>query len=283
MNDSAPDISNLGALPVDCISVEVGDFSLAQTIESGQCFRFEKLDENDYSLIALDTRLRLRQSGDKLFVQGCAEDDFARRFRGYFSLDDDYGEIKSLLAQDERLKTAISFAPGLRVLRQPLWETLCSFILSQNNNIKRIKGIIARLCRCFGDDLGGFYSFPSAERLAALEPEALGELRCGFRDKYVVDAARRFANEDISEHTLRAAPLGEARAQLTAIFGVGPKVADCVLLFGAARLDAFPRDVWVNRIMARLFPEGLPEFAKPYAGIAQQYLFHYARLSGEFQ
>ena len=161
---------------------------------------------------------------------------------------------------------------------QSPWETLCSFIISQNNNIKRIAGIIERLCENFGDELGdGVYSFPSAEKLACLSVDDLSVLRSGFRAKYIIDAAKKVSSNEVDFKKVASAELSEARAELMKITGVGPKVADCALLFGFHRLDAFPTDVWIKRALSYLYPNGFPDFADQYKGIAQQYLFHYVR------
>jgi N-glycosylase/DNA lyase len=162
-------------------------------------------------------------------------------------------------------------------MRQPVFETLITFIISQNNNIPRISGIVERLCDNFGEDRGGYRDFPSAETLSELSTFDLAPIRAGFRDKYIIDAARNWVDGTVREEFLKTAPLDSARDMLMKIKGVGPKVADCVLLFSANRLETFPKDVWIKRAMESLFPDGLPECAREYAGIAQQYIFHYAR------
>lgn len=168
---------------------------------------------------------------------------------------------------DERLQECLRFAPGVRILRQEGFETLISFLFSQNNNVPRIKGIIERLCCSFGDPIGeGLYGFPSPERLAALSEEELAPLRCGWRGAYVLDAARKVASGTVDLKTAASLPMGEARQALQTIKGVGPKVAECVLLYGLGRLEAFPLDVWMKRAMAQFFPGYTPESFGPYAG-----------------
>lgn len=260
--------------------IDVGDFSLAETLECGQCFRWRKQAEDVYTGVAHDRSVTISQRGDELEIEGCDRADYDAWLRSYLSLDEPYDEYKAILSRDDTLRRAICFARGIRVMKQPLWETLCSFIISQNNNISRIASIVGMLCRRFGENLGGYYGFPSPERLAELEVGDLACLMCGYRDVYILDAARRFTSGEIDGEYLRAAPLDDARKMLLTIKGVGPKVADCALLFGARRYDAFPQDVWIKRAMSQLFPDGLPEFALPIAGIAQQYIFHYARKSG---
>ena len=137
-----------------------------------------------------------------------------------------------------------------------------------------------RLCESFGEEITeGFYSFPSAERLASLTVEDLAVLRSGFRAKYILDAARKVASGEIDLEALKTEGLDDAREKLMTIYGVGAKVADCTLLFGLSHIDAFPKDVWIKRAMAKLFDGELPACAVPYAGIAQQYIFHYARMT----
>ncbi|MCL2539224.1 MAG: DNA-3-methyladenine glycosylase 2 family protein [Oscillospiraceae bacterium] len=259
-------------------SVSTNLFSLADTLECGQCFRFRKISENVYSGVALGRSIELCQRGEELLVGGISEQVFRAKYLSYFALDVDYAKIHAELGKDATLRAIIDFAPGIRVLRQPLFESLISFILSQNNNIKRITGIVERLCRRFGEELpGGDYDFPTPQAIAGLSSEDLVDVRCGYRGDYIIDAARRWLTKEIDADSIKNAPLAEARSQLLKIRGVGPKVADCVLLFGAGRLDAFPEDVWIKRAMREFFPDGLPAAAAPYAGVAQQYIFHYAR------
>ena len=160
---------------------------------------------------------------------------------------------------------------------QEPWETLCSFIISQNNNIPRIKGIIDRLCMNFGENQNGVYTFPSANIIAKLSLEDLSVLRSGFRAKYILDAAKKVSSGEIDLDTLKSMDIDSARQELMKIKGVGPKVADCTLLFALEHIEAFPKDVWIKRAMEKLFGGQLPECAVPYAGIVQEYIFYYAR------
>ncbi|MEG0751874.1 MAG: DNA glycosylase [Oscillospiraceae bacterium] len=264
-------------------TVTTSDFSLGQTLECGQCFRWRPDSDGRYVGVAHGKLLSISQCGDTLEIEGCGQEEYEEWLRSYLGLDEPYDSFKATLSRDAVLCDAISYAPGIRVMKQPLWETLCSFIISQNNNITRITKIVDTLCRCFGTDLGGYFDFPSPRALAELDRADLACLVCGYRDVYIMDAAQRFANGLIDENFVQSAPLCDARDHLMTIKGVGPKVADCVLLFGAQRYDAFPRDVWIKRAMAELFPNGLPDYALPIAGIAQQYIFHYARKSGIFE
>ena len=209
----------------------------------------------------------------------------------FFALDVDY------TAMDERIKAAVpseimhgavEFGQGIRILRQDGFEALCSFILSQNNNIPRIKGLIESLCRTYGepfaDRYGTHYAFPTPEALAAVSEAELRALRVGFRAPYLVDAARRWVNGEIDTRVLKNGTYGEAEAMLTRIHGVGPKVAACVLLFGFGRTDAFPVDVWIKKVLATHFGGTFPtEILADAAGIAQQYLFYFGRYSDLFK
>ena len=173
---------------------------------------------------------------------------------------------------------------GIRILHQKPWEALCSFIISQNNNIPRIMGIIDRLCENFGEKKGeNDYAFPSYESLKSLTVEDLSPLRAGFRHKYIVDAVQKLCSGEIELEKIKEMPIEEARTELMKIKGVGAKVAECTLLYGFGRKEAFPVDVWVKKIMAEMYPEGLPECCKNIEGIAQQYLFHWRRNSDLFK
>ena len=254
---------------------EVPWLELEPTLDSGQCFRFRREEDGCWTGVAGQHPLTLRETSDGLLFIGIAREEFEGFWRGYFDLDRDYEAIVAGFPDDERLQECLRFAPGVRILRQEGFETLISFLFSQNNNVPRIKGIIERLCCSFGDPIGeGLYGFPSPERLAALSEEELAPLRCGWRGAYVLDAARKVASGTVDLKTAASLPMGEARQALQTIKGVGPKVAECVLLYGLGRLEAFPLDVWMKRAMAQFFPGYTPESFGPYAGVAQQAVFH---------
>lgn len=249
------------------------DFDLDETLDCGQAFRWEKADcgyNCTYNGYFLDKPLKISYDGERFIFHDTSEEDFLSIWADYFDLSTDYGKIKSQLSKDETLKKACDFAGGIRLLKQDSWECLCSFIISQNNNIPRIKGIISRLCEHYGH-------FPSAAELAAETVESLGYLRSGFRAKYIIDAAVKTACGMIDLEKTAQMPLEEARKSLIGIKGVGPKVAECVLLFGMHRTEAFPIDVWIKRVMENYYPNGLPDCTKGIEGTAQQYLFHYIR------
>lgn len=252
-----------------------GGLDLDATLSSGQCFRWEKAD-GVWQGVAGRQFARIRVQDGALWADcPAAEDGFWRR---YFALDMDYGAIQAQFAGSRRLAECVAAAPGLRVLRQPFFEVLCTFLISQNNNIPRIRGIVSRLCALCGEELpGGRRAFPTPEALAAQTPGSMAVLRAGWRADYLLEAARAAAAGDISAEALAALPLPAARAWLMTLKGVGPKVADCVLLYGLGFWDAWPEDVWIKKAMATLFPKGKPRASAGYGGIAQQYIFEYAR------
>ena len=261
----------------------ISDFDLTKIFECGQCFRWNE-ENSSYIGVAFGRAARLRRSGESVFISGTIE-DFESLWCGYFDLDRDYVEIRQRLCVDEFMKRATFFGEGIRILRQDKWEALCSFIISQNNNIPRIKSIIDSLCREFGDAVHfedkTYYTFPSAEKLAVLDTDALATLRCGYRAEYIISAAKMVADGAIDLDALAKSSPDNARAELKKIHGVGDKVADCVMLFGLHMLDAFPLDVWMKRAVIKHFGAGFdPSIFSPYAGIAQQYIFHYTRNKG---
>lgn len=253
-------------------------FDLARTLDCGQAFRWVQTGENEWHGVAFSRALTLRKSENGIEFLGTTAEDFENIWCGYFDLNRDYDSLCNRFMQDSHLKTAVTECSGIRVLNQEPWEAICSFIISANNNIPRIKGIIDRLCRLFGDDLGnGDFSFPSAEKIAGAGIDALAPIRAGFRAKYIIDAAEKVSKGEIDFEKIRTASLCDARDELIKIKGVGEKVAQCAMLYGFGKADAFPVDVWVRRIVEELYPDGLPECMGEEKGIAQQYLFHWRR------
>lgn len=255
------------------VILKQSDFDLDETLDCGQAFRWAKTADGEYTGAFVNKPLTIRclDKADGVFeLENTTEQDFLEIWRQYFDLDTDYGELKRRYSEDETLSKACAFAGGIRILRQDSWEALSSFIISQNNNIPRIKGIIGRLCEHYG-------GYPSVEQMSGETPESLGFLRAGFRAKYLTDAVEKLMSGKVDIDAAKLMSIDDARAELMKIKGVGPKVADCAMLFGMYRIDAFPKDVWVKRVMAQYYPDGLPECVKSTEGIAQQYLFHYIR------
>ncbi|MDE6520540.1 MAG: DNA-3-methyladenine glycosylase 2 family protein [Ruminococcus sp.] len=248
------------------------DFGLDDTLDCGQAFRWKKIQSDyrcTYTGSFLDNGLTISEVVDGEFIfHDTTESDFLEKWVNYFDFETDYSELKKEFSQDKTLAEACKFAGGIRLLRQDSWECLISFILSQNNNIPRIKGIIDRLCNNYG-------GFPKLEQMRGITPESLKYLRCGFRDKYICDAVEQVNNGTVNLAEIAEMPINDARNALKIIKGVGNKVADCVLLFGMYRTEAFPVDVWIKRVLEEYYPNGFPKFSN--TGIAQQYLFHYMR------
>ncbi len=267
-------------------SVVLEDFAkklcLPQTLDCGQAFRWNELSDGSFEGVAGGYYLKVAEVGDDIVLFDTDMATFEGFWRNYLDIDRDYDAIKARLATDDTMRTAIEYAPGIRILRQEPWETLVSFIISSNNNIKRIKGIIERLCVLCGDCIDGtHYAFPTPQQLAQLTEEELLPLKSGYRLKFIMDCARKIADGAVSLDEIASASTPQAQKLLRQINGVGPKVADCVLLFGFARVESFPVDVWIRRVMDTLYPQGMPECFGAEAGIAQQYLFHYARNHAE--
>ncbi len=258
---------------------------LEDTFLCGQCFRWEK-DENGvfYGVVGNAAVKAYYHDKNTIYIESSNPD--LVYWSRYLNFSNDYNEIEKKLWQDELLRPCIEMGRGIRILRQELWETIVSFIISANNNIPRIKRIIGKLCEMFGEriefDGKVFYGFPSPETLAALELEDLKEIRAGFRDKYILDAARRVASGEINLTELEKMNDVDAKKELMKIKGVGSKVADCILLFSLGRYKTFPQDVWIKRILNEIYGVeekeigafALEKFGN-YGGIAQQYLYYY--------
>ena len=296
-------------------SQNYGFLNLRQTLTSGQCFRAfpvsmtgGRLNSKNVSAsrandgsnsekwviyAGVDENVRcLTVTQDNL--RPIIRDPFWMR---YFDLDFDYDSVKKELSLlDLTLKKAIDFASGIVILNQDPWEALCSFVVSQNNNIKRIAGIISRMCEKFGKtsdnslaesflpDEGlqavnttSLHGFPSAETLSRATEEELRQCGLGFRAEYISCVSRAVCNGEVDFDELKNAHLNDAVKKLTRIKGIGPKVASCALLFGIHRLDAFPIDTWIKKAMLEYYPGKDASFFGEYAGIAQQFLFYYIR------
>lgn len=259
------------------------DFDPKKIFECGQCFRWESLGRDSYQGVALGRLLKVWRDGDDICVNATAE-QFESIWREYFDLDLDYARVRERVSIDGYMKRACDYGAGIRILRQDGWEALCSFIISQCNNIPRIKGIVERLCAFAGEgkyqDGQEFFAFPSAGAVARLDEQELRVIRAGFRTPYIIDAARKVDSGELDLEKLARAATQEALAALKGVKGVGDKVAGCVMLFGMHHTQAFPVDVWMKRAISEHYGGKLsPDVFGPYAGIAQQYMFYYARSS----
>jgi len=289
-----------GSLPVTEVR-GITDLDIAKTFDCGQCFRFEPITdtrhEREWGGIAHGRAVSFASEGDILYVYNSTEREFEDIWRGYLALDTDYSAIAEDImsrSDSEALARAVKYGRGIRILRQERWETLCSFIISQNNNIPRIKKLIDAVSRSMGgkidtstmtahgasEEVG--YAFPRPEAIVAAGQEHLAELKTGFRAKYIFDAASRVSAGELDLDAVEAErSLSAASEALCSVKGVGPKVAACTLLFGFGRLESFPIDVWIKRAIEKYFPgEFSSDRLGPYAGVAQQYLFYYERYLG---
>ncbi len=253
------------------------NFDLAQTLDCGQAFRWAQNDNGVWRGIAFGKYIELYEKDSDIIITGSNQDDFENIWRNYFDLDRNYEQIINDISVNETVKKAAEYSSGIRLLNQEPWEAMCSFIISQNNNIPRIKGIVERLCESFGEKIEGGYTFPCAQTIAKLTVDDLAVIRSGFRAKYILDAAQKIASGEIDLEALKFIDYDTAREKIMTIKGVGPKVADCVLLYGLSHKNAFPRDVWINRALDSLFDGKIPDCVGNYGGIVQQYIFHYIR------
>ncbi len=261
----------------------VCDLNLAQTLDCGQSFRWKEQSDGSFKGVAFKKSVTVRLDGTDLYIENATKQDFESIWYNYFDFGLDYEKIRSDIAQIHPVLTkATQYASGIRILQQEPFETLCTFIISQNNNIKRIKGIVERLCQAFGEQIDeNEFAFPTVETMCLLSPENLAPLRAGFRNRYLIDASKKVASGEVDLSVCKTADYETAQKELMKIVGVGKKVADCTLLFGFHRIEAFPIDVWMKRAMEKLFPGLTAKDFGEYAGIAQQYIFHYSRMHPE--
>ena len=258
----------------------VQELNPQRTFDCGQCFRWNADAEGKYRGVASGKAAVVWAEAGRTYIECAAGDIYF--WRDYLDMETDYAEARRSIEVCDYLRECAAYGEGIRILRQDKWEALCSFILSQCNNIPRIKGIVEKLCSLYGEPVeapwGEARAFPTAERVADLSEEALAPLRSGYRAPYILAAARAVAGGDIDLDATALLPCGEARAELKKLNGVGDKVANCVVLFGLHQLDAFPADVWIKRALAANMPKGFdPSSLGKYAGLAQQYMFFHAR------
>lgn len=268
---------------------DVNCFNIEEILECGQCFRFEKLGELEYKIVAYGKVLNIKQNGNEVKMYPCTEYDYESIWKNYFDMDTDYNKIKIEISKNDIImKKAVEYAGGIRLLNQEPYECLLSFIISQNNNIPRIKGIIGRMSEKYGKCCEGEYLFPTLEELNIASEEDLFALRMGFRAKYIRDCLDRLLSKEVDLDKINDLTTEELLEMLLKIKGVGQKVADCTMLFSMGRREVFPTDVWVKRVMEHLYFNGndtnikdIHNFAENkwgnLAGYAQQYLFYYAR------
>lgn len=261
----------------------ISDFDPFKIFESGQCFRWNPAPDGSYIGVAKGLAARVRCDNGAVYITG-TEKDFNEVWYDYFDLGKNYEELRLQVSRDEYTAAAAEYGKGIRILAQDRWEALCSFIISQCNNIPRIKKIIEALCRLAGNkiDFMGetFYSFPDAEVLACMEPEELAPIRSGYRAPYIIAAARAVASGEADLEAMSCLDCASALKQLKKMQGVGEKVANCAVLYGLRIPTAFPVDVWIKRALAEHYPPDFdPSVFGDAAGLAQQYIYYYIRSS----
>lgn len=273
-------------------------FKAKDIFDCGQCFRWNEEPDGSYTGIFGHNVLNVKEEKD-IVITGICDGNIEDICKKYFDLDRNYEEIKETLSLiDDNMKESIKYGEGIRILNQDLWEMIISFIISANNNIPRIKGIIERMSAKYGQEIKfrgtSYYTFPTIDELSQASVKELKDLGLGFRDRYVYETTKKIKEGKINLENLKQESTNEVRKQLLTLTGVGPKVADCIMLFSTLkRFDVFPVDVWVRRVMNDLYihnedetkvnKKQIQEIARDkfgaLEGIAQQYLFYWKRES----
>lgn len=276
----------------------INSFELKDIFDCGQCFRWNEQEDGSYTGTFGNNVINVKKENEEITFEGICEKDIKETIENYFDLNRNYEEIKEQLSKiDENMKTSIEYGQGIRILNQDLWETIISFIISANNNIPRIKGIIERLSQKYGNEIEfneeKYYTFPTPEQLKGVSVEEYRKLGLGFRDIRLYETTKMILEKQVDLEKMRQNPnTVEVREELLKLSGVGPKVADCILLFSdLKRFEVFPIDVWVRRVMNDLYikQEDETKVSKKQiekiaqekfgnlAGLAQQYLFYWRR------
>lgn len=270
---------------------KIKDFNPVHTFECGQCFRWLRQEDGSYTGVVKGKVLNVSVVEGALILRNTNLEEFRNIWFDYFDLGSDYGEIKEAVMKDDNMKKATAFGWGIRLLKQDIWETLISFIISANNRIPRIMKTVGVIAQEYGDELEldkeRFYSFPDIKKLAQSTIEELEVCKGGFRCKYILNSSHLVSTGQVKLYQIPQMDTNGAREELMKFPGVGPKVADCVLLYSGTKYDVFPTDVWVKRVMEELYFKREASFAEiqgfagkyfgGLAGFAQQYLFYYAR------
>lgn len=280
------------------VITDVDSFELRDIFECGQCFRWNAKDDGSYTGVIKNGVINVKKINNDVIFEGICNGNIADICRDYFDLNRDYNKIKTTLSNvDEYLKESIEYGSGIRILNQDLWEMIISFIISANNNIPRIKGIIEKMSQKYGNKIvwkgKDYYIFPTIKQLSSASKDDLRALGMGFRDTYIFNTTNTIASGNIKlEELHNEKDTSKVREKLLTLSGVGPKVADCILLFSTLkRFDVFPIDVWVRRVMNDLYIKNedetkvskkeIEKLAKEkygdLEGIAQQYLFYWRR------
>ncbi|QYE97874.1 DNA-3-methyladenine glycosylase family protein [Paraclostridium sordellii] len=274
----------------------VSDFDPKHIFECGQCFRWKDQGDGSYTGVAKGRVINVSREGDTIYLKNTNLEDFNNIWKDYFDLDTDYSKIKNKLRNmDEYLEKATEFGWGIRLLRQDPWEMIISFIISSNNRIPMIQKAIKNLSREYGTYIGSYegedyYDFPTPQQLSEASIEEIRACSTGFRDKYIKSTTEEVIKNNDDVYSYRNLSTEDCIKELLKFNGIGPKVGDCIALFGMQKYDTFPVDVWVKRVMQEFYVEddmSLPKIRKyaidkfgDLSGFAQQYLFYYARELG---
>lgn len=275
------------------LKLNVNCFNLKYTLECGQCFRWKKIDEDYYVGVIKDRAIKVKQVDNTLYIISNNMDNLEEIVKNYFNLDLDYSSIEKRIAfVDDNIKKAVTNTTGLRFLKQDFFETLISYIISANNNIPRISKSVNEISKRYGKkiELDGeeYYLFPTPEELKDVSVDDYRNCGVGFRDKYIYNTVAKINNKEIDLEEMYKMDTDSLKKELLSLMGVGPKVADCILLFSCSRVEVFPIDTWVEKIMTKLYFDNkeatkkqIQEYAtnnfKNDAGIIQQHLFYNIR------
>lgn len=274
------------------LKLTVDHFNLKYTLECGQCFRWGKVDEDEYIGVIKDRVVRLKQINDTLYVWSNVKDNLEETIKEYLDLYKDYGKIESDISKiDENINKALQYSSGIHILNQAPFETIISYIISANNNIKRISRSVNEISKKYGKEVEfegkNYYLFPSIDEIKNITLDDLLAAGTGFRARYIMHDIMFFVNNPEFIQSINFLDTSCAKAELEKLMGIGPKVADCILLFAYKKSDVFPVDVWIKRIMEKLYfkrsvnIKEISKYAKDnykmYSGIVQQHLFQNVR------
>ncbi len=264
------------------MDITISNLNISEICESGQCFRMSLIDDSKsvYEVIAKDKYLTVSENAGTVTFN-CSKAEYDNFWKAYFDIDTDYGKIiKNIDKNDKYLCNAATYGSGIRILKQDLWEMIISFIISQRNNIKRIRKCIKLLCEKYGEEKcengNKYYAFPTVEALYNADVEDLRSLGLGYRDVYIKKTAEAVYKKEISLEEIFKMSYIDAKQELLKLCGVGEKVAECICLFALHHLDAFPKDTHINKVLDEQYHDGFPfEKYAGYAGVLQQYIFFY--------
>lgn len=285
------DFDKMEVLENSVVLKNIKNFELKDVFDCGQCFRWNRTEDGSYIGIAYDRVIEVSKIGNDLIINNTDKEEFNQLWLEYFDLNRNYDEIKQELSKDPLLEKAVQFGNGIRILKQEPFELLISFIISSNNRIPMIKRAIDTISRKWGNKIiykdKEYYTFPEIDKLYGKTIEDLESCSVGFRAKYIVDTCSRVFNEKNLLDGILVCDDDVCHNELQNFSGVGPKVADCIMLFSMQKYSAFPVDVWVKRAMMHFYVapnvslKKIREFGRnkfgSLSGFAQQYLFYYAR------